>query len=80
MLPGLAGYGRLMGADAYIEGMTEEHGLVRLGPGVAPVVGDRLSFIPNHVCTAVNLADELIGVRNGRIESIWPVLARGKRT
>ena len=26
MMAGLTGYGRLVGADAYIEGMTEEHG------------------------------------------------------
>jgi D-serine deaminase-like pyridoxal phosphate-dependent protein len=80
MLAGLTGYGRLVGADAYIEGMTEEHGLVRLGPGVAPAIGERLRFVPNHVCTAVNLADEVIGVRNGQVAAVWPVLARGKRT
>ena len=80
MVAGLTGYGRMVGADAHIEGMTEEHGLVRLGPGVAPAIGERLRFVPNHVCTAVNLADEVIGVRDGRVEAVWPVLARGKRT
>lgn len=80
MVAGLAGYGRMVGADAYIEGMTEEHGLVRLGPGVAPSIGERLRFVPNHVCTAVNLADEIIGVRDGRVAAVWPVQARGKRT
>jgi D-serine deaminase-like pyridoxal phosphate-dependent protein len=80
MIAGLTGYGRLIGGDAFIEGMTEEHGLVRLGPGVEPAIGERLRFVPNHVCTAVNLADELIGVRNGRVAAVWPVLARGKRT
>lgn len=80
MVAGLAGYGRMIGADAHIEGLTEEHGLVRLGPGVAPAIGERLRFVPNHVCTAVNLADEVIGLRNGRVATIWPVLARGKRT
>ncbi len=77
---GLVGYGRAVGADAHIEAMNEEHGMVRLGPGFAPVVGDRLRFIPNHVCTTVNLSDELIGIRDGRVEVVWPVLARGKRT
>jgi len=80
MEAGLTGYGRTVGADAHIEGMTEEHGLARLGPGVAPFIGDRLCFIPNHVCTAVNLADEIVGVRDGRVEAVWSVLARGKRT
>lgn len=77
---GLRGYARAVGSEAYVERMSEEHGVVRLSPGVDPAVGDRLAFYPLHVCTTVNLSDELIGVRNGRVETIWPVLARGKRT
>lgn len=80
MVAGLQGYGRVVGSAAYLEGMTEEHGLVRLGAGEAPAIGDRLRIVPNHVCTAVNLADEVIGVRDGRRTAVWPVLARGKRT
>jgi D-serine deaminase-like pyridoxal phosphate-dependent protein len=66
--------------DAYIEAMNEEHGMVHLAPGVSPKIGERLRFIPNHVCTAVNLSDELIGLRNGQIVTVWPIEARGKRT
>ncbi len=77
---GLRGYARAVGCEAYLERMSEEHGVVRLGPGVDPAIGDRLAFFPIHVCTAVNLSDELIGVRHGRVETVWPVLARGKRT
>jgi D-serine deaminase-like pyridoxal phosphate-dependent protein len=66
--------------DAYVEVMSEEHGVVRLGPGVEPRVGDRIAFYPIHVCTAVNLADELVGVRGTRVEQVWPVAARGKRS
>lgn len=76
----LKGYARAVGADAYVESMSEEHGVVRLGPGVDPRVGDKMAFHPIHVCTTVNLSDELVGVRNGRVERVWPVLARGKRT
>jgi len=79
-VPGLAGYGRSVDIDAYIEAMNEEHGMVRLSPGADPAVGDQLRFIPNHVCTAVNLSDELIGIRDGRVVSVWPIAARGKRT
>lgn len=79
-LPGLLGYGRAVGLDAYIEAMNEEHGMVRLGEGVDPRVGDRLRFIPNHVCTAVNLADELVMMRGDQVIAIWPIEARGKRT
>lgn len=74
------GFGRAVDRDAYLEVLTEEHGMTRLGPGVDPQIGDRIEFFPMHVCTAVNLADELIGVRDGRVVTVWPVLARGKRT
>lgn len=77
---GLHGYARAVGMEAYVERMSEEHGVVRLGPGANPQIGDRVAFHPIHVCTTVNLADELVGVRNGRVERVWPVLARGKRT
>jgi D-serine deaminase-like pyridoxal phosphate-dependent protein len=76
----LKGYARAVGMEAYLERMSEEHGVVRLEPGVDPQVGDRITFYPIHVCTTVNLADELIGVRGGRVEQVWPILARGKRT
>jgi D-serine deaminase-like pyridoxal phosphate-dependent protein len=43
-------------------------------------VGDRIAFYPNHVCTTVNLSNEIVGVRDGRVEVVWPVAARGART
>jgi D-serine deaminase-like pyridoxal phosphate-dependent protein len=76
----LKGYARAVGMDAYVESMSEEHGVVRLGPGAEMQVGDRVAFYPIHVCPTVNLSDELIGVRNGMVERVLPVLARGKRT
>ena len=76
----LPGYAHAVGMDAYVESMSEEHGVVRLGPGVAPQIGDQIAFHPLHVCPTVNLSDELIGVRNGHVEQVWPILARGKRS
>jgi D-serine deaminase-like pyridoxal phosphate-dependent protein len=76
----LRGYARAVGMEAYVERMSEEHGVVRLEGGADPRIGDRIAFHPIHVCTTVNLADELIGVRGGRVEQVWPILARGKRT
>jgi D-serine deaminase-like pyridoxal phosphate-dependent protein len=76
----LKGYAKAIGMDAYVETMNEEHGVVRLGPGADPKVGDKVAFYPIHVCTTVNLSDELVGVRNGKVEQVFPVLARGKRT
>jgi D-serine deaminase-like pyridoxal phosphate-dependent protein len=76
----LKGYAKAVGMDAYVESMSEEHGVVRLGPGADPKVGDKIAFYPIHVCTTVNLSDELVGVRNGKVEQVFPILARGKRT
>lgn len=77
---GLDGYGRAVGEEAYVESMSEEHGVVRLGPGVNWRVGEKVAFYPIHVCTTVNLADELVGIRAGRVETVWSVAARGRRT
>lgn len=66
--------------DAAVTRTTEEHGMVRLGAGVSVEVGDRLRFVPYHVCTTVNLSNELVAVRDGVVEHVWPVAARGCRT
>jgi D-serine deaminase-like pyridoxal phosphate-dependent protein len=75
----LRGFGEAVDLPVHLEGLTEEHGFVALTPQVQPEIGERITFFPNHVCTTVNLSDELVGVRNGRVEVVWPVAARGKR-
>jgi D-serine deaminase-like pyridoxal phosphate-dependent protein len=65
--------------NATIVRLSEEHGVVALPvdePGFA--VGDRVEIIPNHICPAVNLTDELVVVRDGHEVGRWPVAARGK--
>ena len=51
-----------------------------VGAGERVELGEKVRFFPVHACTAVNLSDELVGVRDGRVEVVWPVLARGRRT
>jgi D-serine deaminase-like pyridoxal phosphate-dependent protein len=59
--------------------LSEEHGVVLLpSEERAFNVGDRVEIIPNHICPAVNLTDELVIVREGRVVDRWPVAARGK--
>jgi D-serine deaminase-like pyridoxal phosphate-dependent protein len=41
-------------------------------------VGERLTIIPLHQEMCLNLHDEMVGVRNGKVEAIWPILGRGK--
>jgi D-serine deaminase-like pyridoxal phosphate-dependent protein len=41
-------------------------------------VGDRVELIPSHIDTTINLHDYYYAHRNGTLEAIWPVAARGK--
>jgi D-serine deaminase-like pyridoxal phosphate-dependent protein len=54
----------------------EHHGVVEVDSS-AGLLGRRLGVIPNHVCNAVNLAEELVIVRQGKHVDTWPVAARG---
>ena len=75
----LGGFGYDRTHDMTLERLSEEHGILSLQSvsGADIHVGDRLRLIPNHACTAANLADTLIGVRDGRVEELLPVLVRG---
>ena len=76
------GYGSVKGQPGWFFGRaSEEHGvLLRLDDGHADDlrVGDRVELIPNHICTAVNLTDQLVAQRNGIIAGRWTVAARGQ--
>ena len=59
--------------------MNEEHGYVNLADtGARFQVGDRVRVIPNHICTAVNMHEQVYGVRGDLVEEVWRVDARGK--
>ena len=65
--------------DAEIYGMSVEHGHVDVSRCAHRYkVGERLSVIPLHQEMALNLHDELNGVRGGQVEVVWPVAGRGK--
>jgi D-serine deaminase-like pyridoxal phosphate-dependent protein len=74
------GYGRLPDfPDARVVALSEHHATVTFA-GPAPAVGERIRVAPNHVCTAVNLADELVVVEDGVEVDCWRVAARGRNT
>lgn len=57
---------------------SEEHGWVDTNQSTEHIsVGDRIEFIVPHVCTSVNLYDNIFGVKNGKIDRIWEVKGRG---
>ena len=64
--------------DIYLERMNEEHGILNTsGSERRPKVGEKLRIIPNHACGTTNLHDYVAAHRDGRVEAIWPVAARG---
>lgn len=71
------GFGRLVDhPDARITALSEHHAVVAWDDSPAPKLGSRLRVVPNHVCVAVNLAEELVLTHGGT----WPVTARGANT
>jgi D-serine deaminase-like pyridoxal phosphate-dependent protein len=58
---------------------SAEHGKVRLEvPDSTVRVGDALDFVVGYSDETVCLYDELVGIRNGIVEVIWPIQGRGK--
>lgn len=56
---------------------SDEHGVVDDPNGVLKV-NDKLKLVPGHCDPTCNVHDWYVGVRNGKVESVWPVSARGK--
>ena len=56
---------------------SDEHGVVD-DPQGALKVNDKLRLVPGHCDPTCNVHDWYVGVRNGKVETLWPVSARGK--
>ena len=56
---------------------SDEHGVVEDPQGVLKV-NDKLRLVPGHCDPTCNVHDWYVGVRNGKVETVWPVSARGK--
>ncbi|HBK09363.1 MAG TPA: alanine racemase [Acetobacteraceae bacterium] len=64
--------------DISYTGASDEHGKLQYGSETAaPKVGEKLRLIPGHCDPTVDKFDWYVGVRNGRVECLWPVAARG---
>ena len=77
---GEPGHGRVVEAPgAFFHKMNEEHGFIDLTNAERSFhPGEKVRIIPNHICVAVNLHEYVYGVRNGKVEEVWNVEARGK--
>jgi len=57
---------------------SDEHGKLVLKRTTNRLrVGDKIKLIPGHCDPTVNLYDWYVGVRNDRVEALWPIAARG---
>ena len=57
---------------------SDEHGVLEIAPGArAPALGEKLLLVPGHCDPTVNLHDWYVCVRNGVVEALWPISARG---
>jgi len=77
---GHPGHGFIVGhPGSIIYQVNEEHGSIRIpadDPGFT--LGEHVEIIPNHVCPAVNLHDEMLIIRDGMVVDAWKIAARGK--
>lgn len=74
------GFGQVLEhPDVLVTKMWEEHGALDLSrTSWRPQVGERIRIVPNHVCIVTHLFDTAVGVRGDRVETSWPIAARGR--
>ena len=62
--------------QAEVVTVNDEHSVVALRGATLPL-GSQALLVPGHCDPTVNLWDHLVGLRNGVVESVWAVSARG---
>ncbi|WP_439150514.1 3-hydroxy-D-aspartate aldolase BhcC [Sulfitobacter sp.] len=56
---------------------SDEHGVIADPKGILKV-NEKLKLVPGHCDPTANVHDWYVGVRNGKVECVWPVSARGR--
>jgi 3-hydroxy-D-aspartate aldolase len=56
---------------------SDEHGVIEDPDGVLKI-NEKLKLVPGHCDPTCNVHDWYVGVRNGKVETLWPISARGK--
>lgn len=63
--------------DLRYAGASDEHGVIEDPQGVLRI-NEKLWLVPGHCDPTCNLHDWYVGLRDGKVEALWPVSARGK--
>ncbi len=74
--PALAGNARA----EWVRGGDDHSGWLYADPGDAPAMGAKIRVVPGHCDPTVNMHDWFVGIRGGKVEALWPILARGAVT
>jgi D-serine deaminase-like pyridoxal phosphate-dependent protein len=62
-----------------VYGFSAEHGTINLAIGSStPKIGDRLFFDIGYSDQCTHLHEAFYGIRDGCVEVVWPIAARGK--
>ena len=63
---------------ATYERASDEHGRLAVSGATNRLqIGDKIRLVPGHCDPTVNLYDWYVGIRNHRVEAIWPITASG---
>ena len=57
--------------------LAEEHTKVEADPSTIRL-GEHREVVPAHCCATMNLHRQCLGVRKGRVETVWPIEASGR--
>ncbi len=60
-----------------VESMDSDHSVFKVEPGVSLKVGDQVLLIPGQQDAMVSRWDRFVGLRNGKVEAVWDIQARG---
>lgn len=71
-LPSIWGHPRWQYVSA-----NDEHGIVHSETPDRPALGSQLLLVPGHCDPTLNLHEQLVAARGGRVEALWPIAARG---
>jgi 3-hydroxy-D-aspartate aldolase len=64
--------------DVHYRSASDEHGALRIADSNRRFsIGEKVQLVPGHCDPTVNLHDWYVGIRDGRVEALWPIAARG---
>ena len=56
---------------------ADDHGVLEVAAGERLALGEAVMLVPGHCDPTVNLYDEIVCIRGGHVEALWPIAARG---